>query len=485
MSKKIIVNKNMQKILELYRDRVSQQQDKQELLKIKHSQQKPISPKPILSAGGGENGANISPEGVDTSAKIRSIAADISKPEPNLYNINDRDIQIIRHTVVPDLIDNLNLRGVIKKAEETYPGGLEKLIEHLNKQYGDGLVFIGDKDIETLRNGTDIAKMHEILERANKQPIGMQQLIMKLESSEPKLPHIFANYAKHRFEISKEYHPFAASLFPLFPFALYETQSKSLSEIKKIFDTCTETGQEKGLLSYTSPTGKNFLTLALSGAKNKDKPDNTALKYLLGKATEKLTEGELQTILLRSTEKGNPFAIAVQQNNIEAAELILDTAEKHLSPENLKITMERMLLTDGKWYYMPLRQALKNDSDKLVTLILDKAEKYLSPDKLKEMFTWTEGCEKNNIVACGILDRLLNEKSDGEAYESYRRAHDRQFTLVGQVLDSKAAERLEPDVIKHILNDALVRFGRSPSFFWGEKSYRPIHERLELLNSKS
>lgn len=362
------------------------------------------------------------------------------------------------------------------------------MIERLNKQYGYGLVFIGDKDIETLRNGTDIAKMHEILERANKQSIGIQQLTMKLESSEPKLPHIFMDYAKRRFEICKGYHPFAASLFPLFPSALYETQSKSLPEIKKILDTCTETGQEEGLLSYTSPTGKNFLTLALSGAKNKDKPDNTALKYLLEKATEKLTEAELQTILLRSTEKGNPFAIAVQQNNIEAAELILDTAEKHLNPENLKITMERMLLTDDKWYYMPLRQALKNDSDKLVTLILDKAAKYLSPDKLKEMFTWTEprdGCEKNNIVACGILDRLLNEKSDGEAYESYRRAHDGQFTLVGQVLDSKAAERLEPDVIKQILKDALVRFRRSPGLFWGEKSFRPIYERLELLNSKS
>ena len=469
MSKKIM-NKNMQEILKLYGDRVGQQ--------------KTISPKSILSAGGGKKDANISPEGVETSAETRSIAADISKPEQNLYTINDRDIKIVRDAVVsPDRIDNLNLRGVINKAEETYPGGLEGLIGHLNKQYGDGLVFIGDKDIETLRNGTDIAKMHEILERANKQPIGIQQLTMKLESSEPKIPHISMDYAKHRFEIRKEYHPFAASPFPLFPFALYETQSKSLPEIKKILDTCTETGQEEGLLSYTSPTGKNFLTLALSGAKNK--PDNTALKYLLEKATEKLTEDELQTILLRSTEKGNPFAIAVQQNNIEAAELILGTAEKHLSPENLKITMERMLLTDGKWYYMPLRQALKNDSDKLVTLILDKAEKYLSPDKLKEMFTWTEGCEKNNIVACGILDRLLNEKSDGEAYNSYRRAHDRQFTLVDQVLGSKAAERLEPDVIKQILNDALVRFGRSPGFFWGEKSYRPIHERLELLNSKS
>ena len=361
------------------------------------------------------------------------------------------------------------------------------MIEHVNKQYGDGLVFIGDKDIETLRNGTDIAKMHEILERAKKQAIGIQQLTMKLESSEPKLPHIFMDYAKRRFEIREEYHPFAASLFP---YSLHEPQSKSLPEIKNILNTCTETGQQEGLLSYISPNGKSFLTLALAGEKNKDKPgifDNTALKYLLEKATEKLTEGELQRILLQSTEQGNPFVIAVRQNNIEAAGLILDTAEKHLSPENLKITMERMLLTDDKWY-MPLRKALENGSDELVTLILDKAEKYLSLDKLKEMFTWTEpslggGYERNNIVACGILERLADKKIYKElGSEAHKKAHDRQFTSVGRVLDSKAAEILEPDVIKEILNDALGRFRRVPGLFFGEKSFKPIYERL---NSKS
>jgi hypothetical protein len=442
-----------------------------------------INPVPIPPAAGSKN------DGVATLDKPRSIAANISQPENNLYTINDRDIKILRDAASSsNRIDNLDLRGVINKAEATYPGGLKELIEHVNKQYGDKLVFIGDKDIETLRNGTDIAKMHEILERANKQAIGIQQLTMKLESSEPKLPHIFMDYAKRRFEIREEYHPFAASLFP---YSFHGTQSKSLPEIKNILDTCTETGQQEGLLSYTSPKGKSFLTLALAGEKNKDKPgifDNTALKYLLEKATEKLTEGELQRILLQSTEKGNPFVIAVRQNNIEAAGLILDTAEKHLSPENLKITMERMLLTHDKWY-MPLRKALENGSDELVTLILDKAEKYLSSDKLKEMFTWTEpslGGGRNNIVACGILERLIDEKVYNKlGSEAYEKAHDGQFTLVGRVLDSKAAEILEPDVIKEILNDALGKFRKVPGLFLGEKSFKPIYERLELLNSKS
>jgi hypothetical protein len=78
-----------------------------------------INPVPIPPAAGSKN------DGVATLDKPRSIAANISQPENNLYTINDRDIKILRDAASPsNRIDNLDLRGVINKAEATYPGGL-------------------------------------------------------------------------------------------------------------------------------------------------------------------------------------------------------------------------------------------------------------------------------------------------------------------------------------------------------------------------